>query len=81
MDYTSIQIHRGTRIKLQSFKDYRRETYDELLNKMMNIIDALKDEPELREEVIEEVFEARKEAKEGKTYSTRKLLKELGVKG
>lgn len=81
MEYTTLQIRKETRVKLQSFKDYKRETYDELLNKMMSIINALKDEPELREDVIEDVLEARRQARQGKVYSTIRLMKELGIKG
>lgn len=77
---TSIQIEKSTLNKLKDFKEYKRETYDELINKLMKIIEALsKKEPELKEEVIQEVEEARKELREGKGISTRQLIKELGL--
>lgn len=74
---TSIQINRTTREKLLKFKDYGRETYDEILNKMIKIMEALDKQPELKEEIIEEVEEARREIKEGKGISTKQLLKKL----
>lgn len=78
---TSIQIEKSTLSKLKSFKEYRRETYDELINKLMKIIEALsKREPELKEEVIQEIEEARKEIREGKGISTKQLVRELGLK-
>lgn len=78
---TSIQIEKSTLSKLKSFKEYRRETYDELINKLMKIIEALsKREPELKEEVIQEIEEARKEIGEGKGISTKQLVRELGLK-
>lgn len=80
-DLTSIQINKSTLNKLKNFKDYKRETYDELLNKLMKIIEFIsKREPELKEEVINEIEEARKEIKEGKGISTKQLIKELGIK-
>lgn len=78
---TSIQIEKSTLSKLKSFKEYRRETYDELINKLMKIIEALsKREPELKEEVIQEIEEARKDIREGKGISTKQLVRELGLK-
>lgn len=77
---TSIQIEKSTLNRLKNFKEYKRETYDELINKLMKIIEALsKKEPELKEEVIQEVEEARKEIREGKGVSTKQLIKELGL--
>jgi len=79
-DLTSIQINKLTLNKLKNFKDYKRETYDELLNKLMKIVEFIsKKEPELKEEVIKEIEEARKEIKEGKGISTKQLIRELGI--
>jgi len=77
---TSIQIEKSTLNKLKDFKEYKRETYDELIDKLMKIIIALsKKEPELKEEIIQEIEEARKEIREGKGISTKQLIKELGI--
>ena len=76
---TSIQLNKKTLNKLKEFKDYRRETYDEILNKMMKIIEALEKKPMLKKEIIEEVEEARRELREGKGISTAQLAKELGI--
>ena len=79
-DLTSIQIDKSTLKKLKNFRDYKRETYDELLNKLMKIVEFIsKREPELKEEVIKEIEEARKEIKEGKGISTKQLIRELGI--
>jgi len=80
-DLTSIQINKSTLNRLKNFKDYRRETYDELLNKLMKIVEVIsKKEPELKEEVINDIEEARREIKEGKGISTKQLIRELGIK-
>lgn len=78
---TSIQLRNDTLEKLKFFKDYKRETYDDLLNKLMKIVEFIsKIEPELREAVLKEILEARKEIEEGKGRSTEKIAKELGIK-
>ena len=78
---TSIQINKRTLNKLKEFRDYKRETYDEVLNKLMKITEYIsKKEPELKEEAIRDIEEARKEIKEGKGISTKQLVRELGIK-
>ena len=77
---TSIQIHKSTLDRLKGFKEYQRETYDELINKLMKIVEFIsKKEPELKEEIMEEIEEARKEIREGKGISTKQLIKEMGI--
>ena len=76
MDFTSIQVHKDTRERLKLFREYRRETYDELLNKMMNLMQRLNEEPELAEEYLEDVNEARGSKV---SLSTSQMLTELGI--
>ena len=38
MNYTSIQIQPETRERLQRLKSYKRETYDEVLNKLISLV-------------------------------------------
>ena len=38
MDYTTIQISKTTREKLNDLRTYKRMTYDELLNALMSLI-------------------------------------------
>ena len=44
MDYTTIQISRSTREKLNGLRAYKRMTYDELLNALMSLIPEGDDE-------------------------------------
>ena len=77
---TTIQLEKSTKNKLEKLKEYKRETYDELVNKLIEISEFVNAEPELKEEFLEEIEDARKEIKAGKGISTEKLLKELGIK-
>ena len=80
METTTIQISSKTKRKLAEIKDYSRETYDEVVSKLISIFETLSKEPELKEEILMEIEQARKEIKEGKGISTKQLLKDLGVK-
>lgn len=54
MENTMIQIRKETANKLKTLKEYDRETYDEIINKMMQ---------ELREYVEEDSLELNEETK------------------
>lgn len=71
---TTIQIEKDTLNKLKTFKEYNRESYNEVINKLMKLkeISGLK----LTEQTKKDIGEARKE----KGISLSEAIKELGVK-
>lgn len=80
MSHTTIQISSETRQKLEAFKDYPRETYDEIIRKMMVIVRKISNqEGELSEEALEDIRVAREQYTAGKGYSTKEVLKKLGI--
>lgn len=78
-EYTTILIHKETKDKLASMKDYGRESYEEVINKLITIYEKLRSEGELTEETKKDIEIARKQIKEGKGISTKKLVEELGI--
>ena len=76
MEKTTIQINLETLERLKSLKNIERQSYDELLN---NLIDNCEEES-LSEEEIEEIKIALDEVKRGKVYPIEQVAKELGVK-
>ncbi|MFH1256271.1 MAG: hypothetical protein V1494_03165 [Candidatus Diapherotrites archaeon] len=76
---TTIQVQSKTRQKLEKLKAYPRETYDDVVNKLIRVKEIVEKEPELKEEVIEEMNLAEKQLKEGKGINTEELAKRLGV--
>ena len=80
MSNTTIQISSETRQKLEAFKDYPRETYDEIIRKMVVIVKRISDEEgELSEDTLEDIRVAREQYAAGKGYSTKEVLKKLGI--
>lgn len=77
---TTIQINKATREHLKEFSEYGRETYDEVITKLIKIIETIKKEPKLKKEFLQEIKEAEEEIKQGKGISTAQLLKELNIK-
>ena len=73
---TTIQIKDGTLVRLKFFKDYSKESYDELINKLLDDIE----EGELTDDAINDIKIALKEVKEGKGETIENVAKEFGVK-
>ncbi len=69
---TTIQINEDMKNRLQMLKIYSRETYNDILERL------LEDIQELNEETKKELEEAMKEYKEGKYITHEELVKELG---
>jgi len=79
-EYTTILVHKETQEKLASMKEYKRESYEEIINKLITVYEKLVSaEGELSEGTKKDLAEARKQIKAGKGISTKKLMAELGL--
>ena len=78
MDATTIKIKLGTKHQLDQFREYRRESYDELIQKMIYIVKNVKTQPELSKDVITAIENARKRIKMGKFVTEEEAKKRLG---
>lgn len=72
---TTIQINLKTLERLKNLKQFERQSYDEILN---NIIDNIEEE-DLTEEEIKEIQEGLEDIKKGRVYSIESVAEELGV--
>jgi len=70
---STIQIKEETKKTLQSMKLYPRETYEDVIERM------LEDLRELSEETVADIEEARKEIESGKFVTHEQLKKDLGL--
>ena len=73
MGTTTIQVQDDTKSVLDHMKLYRRETYDDV------IVRILEDTRELNEETKEDLKRARKEISEGRFKTHEQVGKELGL--
>ena len=79
MDYTSIQIRPRTRQRLAKLRVFRRETYDEILNKLIDAIPLGDDEGEYTSDFIEGLMQARRDIRGGRLVSHEELKRRLGL--
>ena len=75
MEKTTIQINLETLERLRSLKNFERQSYDEVLN---NLIDNREDE-NLSEEEIEDIKIALENVKRGKVKPIEQVARELGI--
>ena len=80
MDYTTIQISKTTREKLNDLRTYKRMTYDDLLNALMSLIPEGDEEGLYSEDFRASLLRSLLDVKEKKTHSTGEVKKQLGIK-
>ena len=80
MDYTTIQILPDTRMRLAQLKSSERETYDQLLNKLLQLVPKGDDEGEYKEEFRIGLLNAKLDLKHGRVISHEDLKRKLGLK-
>ena len=74
MEMTTIQLEKNTLNKLKILKEYNRESYNEVINKLIKIKEM--SELQLTEQTKKDIDEARKE----KGIPLSEAIRELGVK-
>lgn len=79
MTTTSIQIDSKTRAKLARLKSSSRETYDELLNKLLSLIPEGDEEGKYSDEFRAKLLNARMDTAAGRVYSTDEVKRRLGL--
>ncbi|MDD5700047.1 MAG: hypothetical protein PHH00_02535 [Candidatus Nanoarchaeia archaeon] len=75
MEKTTIQVNTGTLERLKALKNFERQSYDEILN---NLLNNTEDES-LSEEEIKDIQIALENVKKGKVKPIEQVARELGV--
>jgi predicted CopG family antitoxin len=75
MEKTTIQINLNTLERLKNIKNFERQSYDDILN---NLIDNC-DEASLSDEEIEDIKIALENVKKGKVKPIEQVARELGI--
>lgn len=75
MEKTTIQINFETLERLKALKNFERQSYDELLN---NLIEN-SDKESLSEEEINEIQKGLEDVKKGRVYPIEVVARELGI--
>ena len=76
---TTVRLNVQTKEELNKFKQYKNESYDELIRKLIYIANLCKNEPKLSQKTILEIKEARERIKRGEFYTEEEAKKILGL--
>ena len=79
MGFTTIQIRKETREKLNGLRFYRRTTYDEVIEALVSLIPSGDDEGDYTEEFRASLLRSLTDMRSGRTYSSTEVKKRLGV--
>jgi predicted transcriptional regulator len=75
--YTSIQVEKEIKTRLDKLKNHPRETYNEVLVRLLKIA---QDDDVLSPAVIKNIEEGIADIKAGRVYSSAQVKKKLGLK-
>ncbi|MFH1431021.1 MAG: hypothetical protein ABIG37_00950 [Nanoarchaeota archaeon] len=76
---TTIRLNINTKEELDKFKQYKNESYNELIRKLIYIAVKCENEPKLSQKTIKEIKEARERIKKGELYTEAEAKKILGL--
>jgi predicted transcriptional regulator len=73
---TAIQVTEKTKKALDKMKLFPRETYEDVIRRLMEIYT---EEEELSTDTIQNIEKALEDVKKGRLYSTKEVKRELGI--
>jgi len=79
MEATTIKIYGDTKSVLDSFREYKNESYDEVIKKIVFIVKNCAKKPELSMEAIQSIEKARERMKKGNFLNEADARKRLGL--
>ena len=77
MQSTTKKLHQNTKSQLDSFREYKNESYDEVVQKVVYIAKNADKKPELSKEVINAIEKARARIKKGRFLTEEEAKKTL----
>jgi len=76
---TTIRLNPRTKSELDTFRQYKNESYDELVRKLIHLTKMCEKQPKLSQKTIQEIKEARENIKKGEFYTEEEARKILGL--
>ncbi|MAG07333.1 hypothetical protein CMI46_00780 [Candidatus Pacearchaeota archaeon] len=76
---TTIRLNFETKEELDRFRQYKSESYNELIRKLLFIAKMCEKEPKLSQKTVQEIKEARERIKKGEFYTEKEAKKILGL--
>ena len=79
MEATTIKVNQSTKAELDLFREYKNESYEEVIQKILFIAKNAAKEPELSKEAVEAIEKARERIRKGNFLTEAEAKKRLGL--
>ncbi|MBI4918795.1 hypothetical protein HY837_02615 [archaeon] len=79
METTTIKIYGNTKAQLDLLREYKNESYDEVIKKILYIVNSFRKKPELGKETIDAIEKARNRIRRGQFLTESEAKKRLGL--
>lgn len=79
MEATTIKVNHITKAELDKFREYKNESYEEVIQKILFIAKNAAEKPDLSREAIEAIEKARDRIKKGNFLTEVEAKKRLGL--
>lgn len=79
MNTTTIKLRLKTKSSLDKFREYKNESYDEVIGKLVYIAKHAEKEPELSAETVKAIDAARERVKKGQYVTLAEARRRLGL--
>jgi len=76
---TTIKLYDKTKSQLDIYREYKNESYDEVIQKLVFIVKNFQKDPELSNETLEQIAKARERIKKGNFLTASEAKKRLGL--
>jgi len=76
---TTIRLNLKTKSELDRFKQYKNESYDELVRKLIHLAKMCEKQPKLSQQTIIEIKQARENIKNNEFYTEEEAKKILNL--
>lgn len=76
---STIRLNEETKTELNGFRQYKNESYNELIRKLIYIVKMCEKQPKLSQKTIQEIKDARKRIKKAEFYTEVEAKKILGI--
>ena len=79
MEATTIKLNQKTKEDLNQFREYKNESYEEIVHKLVYIAKTAQENPKLSQQTVKEIEAARERIKKGEFYGENEMKKILGL--
>jgi len=76
---TTIRLNQNTKIELNQLKQYKNESYNEVIKKLLFIVKMCEKQPKISRQTLLEIKQARERIKKGEFYTEEEAKKILGL--